>query len=107
MRQLASALTRKWQLLQETQRYLTSLEERVRERTDTLQQSLSRLRATLESSTDGIVVVDTNKNVIDYNQKFLTMWDLLADEMTPEIKFDTILNKFKKSHIFFYNFLLK
>jgi diguanylate cyclase (GGDEF)-like protein/PAS domain S-box-containing protein len=92
VRQLACALTKKWQLLQETTHYTSSLEQRVKEHTEDLQQSLSRLRATLESSTDGILVVDKNSNVIDYNKKFITMWDIS----------DKLLNKKNLSHFITY-----
>lgn len=76
VRQLACALTRKWQLLQEATRHTSTLEQRVKDRTDNLQQSMSRLRATLESSTDGIVVVDQLGNVVDYNKRFLAVWKI-------------------------------
>lgn len=41
-----------------------------------LEQSLSVLRATLESSTDGILVVDQNKRIVNYNRKFVEMWKI-------------------------------
>jgi PAS domain S-box-containing protein len=41
-----------------------------------LEQSLSVLRATLESSTDGILVVDQNRRIVNYNRKFVEMWKL-------------------------------
>ena len=47
----------------------------VRKRVETkLQRSLSLVRATLESTTDGILVVDYHGNVAGYNQKFLEHW---------------------------------
>jgi diguanylate cyclase (GGDEF)-like protein/PAS domain S-box-containing protein len=84
VRQLACALTKKWQLLQESVHYTSSLEQRVKEHTETLQQSLSRLRATLESSTDGILVIDQNNKVVDFNQKFLTLWAISEEELTQK-----------------------
>ena len=39
-----------------------------------LKRSLSLLRATLESTADGILVVDSNGKVAGYNQKFLEHW---------------------------------
>ncbi|MBP5973786.1 PAS domain S-box protein [Brasilonema sp. CT11] len=39
-------------------------------------ETLSLLRATLESTADGIIVVNQNFNVSIYNQKFLQMWSL-------------------------------
>ncbi len=41
-----------------------------------LEQSLSVLRATLESSTDGILVVYQNRRIVNYNRKFVEMWKI-------------------------------
>jgi diguanylate cyclase (GGDEF)-like protein len=54
------------------------LEERVKERTTSLQNSLSITRGTLESSVDGILVLDTGNNIIDYNNKLIDMWNIPA-----------------------------
>lgn len=51
---------------------MSALERRSQE----TERSLSLVRATLESTTDGILVVDSANKVIDYNQKFLEMWKL-------------------------------
>lgn len=40
------------------------------------QQSLSRLQATLESTADGILVVDLEGRIIDFNQQFAQVWKL-------------------------------
>ena len=53
-----------------------SLEKRVEERTAELEKSLSVLHATLESTADGLLVVDQNGRVISYNKKFVQMWRL-------------------------------
>ena len=37
-------------------------------------QSLSLLEAALESTTDGILVVDLNGRIVSYNQRFVEMW---------------------------------
>jgi PAS domain S-box-containing protein len=59
------------------------LERRVEERTSKLAESLSLLNATLESTADGILVVDLQGKIASYNAKFVEMWrlphDLLAD----------------------------
>ncbi len=39
-----------------------------------LEHSLSLIHATLESSADGFMAVDTNRNVVSYNQNYLSMW---------------------------------
>ena len=76
VRQLACALTRKWILAQDSKNYTQTLKQTIDEKTKSLQNSLSLLRSTIESSADGILVVDLNKKLIDFNTKFLTMWDI-------------------------------
>lgn len=41
-----------------------------------LEKSLSVQRATLESTTDGILVIDDRGNIADFNQKFVQMWQI-------------------------------
>jgi PAS domain S-box-containing protein len=41
-----------------------------------LKASVSLLKATLESTTDGILVVDLDQDVVAYNTQFLEMWNL-------------------------------
>lgn len=41
-----------------------------------LEKSLSLLKATLESTADGILVVDTKGKIIEYNNKFIEMWNI-------------------------------
>ncbi|MBC8097744.1 MAG: PAS domain S-box protein, partial [Akkermansiaceae bacterium] len=50
------------------------LEHRVKKRTEQLANSLSLLNATLESTADGILVVDQTGRLTNYNEKFLEMW---------------------------------
>ena len=55
-----------------------------REMRDAVQESaksLSLLRATLESTADGILVVDHSGAVVGHNQKFLDMWGIPAEVM--------------------------
>ncbi len=49
--------------------------ERKRAETD-LAQSLSLLRATLESTANGILVVDLEGRIVSFNRRFATMWRL-------------------------------
>ncbi|MBS0271850.1 MAG: EAL domain-containing protein [Proteobacteria bacterium] len=76
VRQLAAALTRKWELMREVKEHEAFLEKNIEERTTSLRQSLSVTRSTLESSTDGIVVVDTEGKIIDYNNRFVDLWKI-------------------------------
>ncbi|MCC5792619.1 MAG: EAL domain-containing protein [Legionellaceae bacterium] len=76
IRQLACALTRKWLLTKATKRHTELLQKTVQNKTENLQQSLSLLRATLESTKDAVFVVDLDDHVIDYNQLFVKMWEI-------------------------------
>lgn len=51
-----------------------SLEKRVEERTHELENSLSLVHATIESTADGILVVDRQGKTATYNKKFVAMW---------------------------------
>ncbi len=46
------------------------------------QTNVSLLQATLESIREGILVLDNGSEQINYNQKFLTLWNLSNDEGT-------------------------
>ncbi|WP_258957745.1 EAL domain-containing protein [Legionella sainthelensi] len=76
VRQLTYALTRKWELMQNIKANMNGLEKTVKDRTVMLQKSLSLTRATLESSINGIVVVNNENKVVDWNQNFIDMWSL-------------------------------
>ncbi len=63
--------------------YLVAFIEDITDRRDAQSQasrSLSLLRATLESTADGILVVDLNGKILSFNQKMADMW-----EIPPEI----------------------
>ena len=47
-----------------------------RETGQRLEKSLSLLHATLESTADGLLVVDRQGRIASYNQKFVQMWDI-------------------------------
>lgn len=90
VRQLASALTKKWQLMQEIRVHTDSLEKNVQQRTDDLRNALSLTRATLESSADGILVVNTAGKIIDHNQQLMEMWNI-PQSLIDEKDFEPIL----------------
>lgn len=83
VRQFALALTRKWQLNNEAKKNIVNLEETVRQRTIELERSLTLIRATLESTADGILVVNSDGEVVDYNKKFLDMWGVTNLTLRP------------------------
>ncbi|OCH97685.1 diguanylate cyclase [Legionella jamestowniensis] len=90
VRQLSCALTKKWELLQETRDYTQLLEKQVKERTRSLQESLSVTRGTLESSADGILVVNNKNQVIDYNKNLMKMFQITQKDILEEAS--SILN---------------
>jgi len=63
------------------------LEEEIRQREisdGTLKKTLSLLNATLESTADGIFVVDQQGTITSYNQNFVNMWNIPSDLMESE-----------------------
>ncbi|CDZ78113.1 Bacteriophytochrome cph2 [Legionella massiliensis] len=61
-----------------------------------LEKSLSLLRATLESTADGIMMVNGKGQVVDWNQKFVEMWRIPSHMLeigTESISFDYILDQ--------------
>ncbi|MBA1147710.1 EAL domain-containing protein [Ectothiorhodospiraceae bacterium WFHF3C12] len=69
-------------------RAATALEEKVRERTARLEEakaqlrdSLALVRATLEATTDGILVVDRAGRLVDYNERLLALWRLPREKL--------------------------
>ena len=61
-----------------------------------LEKSLSLLRATLESTADGIMMVNGQGAVVDWNQKFVEMWRIpsyMMESGKESISFDYILEQ--------------
>lgn len=76
VRQLACALARKWLLAKDVKNHIELLNKTVKEQTESLQHSLSLLQATIDSSSDGILALDLNRKIINYNMQFVTMWSI-------------------------------
>ncbi|KTC84856.1 EAL domain-containing protein [Legionella brunensis] len=103
VRQLACALTRKWLLAKEAKKHTESLQRIVDERTESLQQSLSLLRATIESSTDGILVVDLKGKIIDCNKQFIKTWNIPKTVLEPkseQLLLEYMIGKLRKPEEF-------
>ena len=64
------------EMLKQIQERDADLEKRVLERTNDVVKSLSLVNATLESTTDGILVTDAEGNLTSSNGKFLEMWKI-------------------------------
>ncbi|MDP1601684.1 MAG: EAL domain-containing protein [Legionella sp.] len=71
VRQLAGALTHKWLIAKDTRQHTLSLKRLVSAHTASLKESLALLRVTIESSFDGILVVDLKGKIIDFNKQFV------------------------------------
>lgn len=112
VRQLTYALTKKWQLMQDVRSHMSFLEKKVLEKTESLQHSLSLTRATLESSNNGIIVVDNEQKVVDYNSNFIDMWqipntlieaknydqiqEIMLSKLSEQTAFMRFINSFKE-----------
>src|SRR3954471_11774639 len=64
---------------QRVERDLITANRELERKTEELANSLSLLRATLESTTDGILVTDGLGNITDYNERYLKLWHLSAE----------------------------
>jgi PAS domain S-box-containing protein len=64
---------------QRAERELIDAKEALEQKTAELGHSLAMMRATLESTTDGILVTDATGAVTDFNQNYITMWRVPAE----------------------------
>lgn len=79
------------------------LERRVAEKTSDLEKSLAITQSTLESTADGILVVDTQGNIEYSNQKFLQMWGITENYLSLRntgYYLDKVLNQLKNPEEF-------
>lgn len=76
IQQVTYALTKKWKMSQEIKAHVLNLEKTIKERTRDLEKSVALIRATLESTGDGIFVVDIDGNIINNNEKFFQLWNI-------------------------------
>ena len=63
-----------------------------------LEKSLSMLKATIESTADGILVVDSNGKIAQHNQKFLEMWNIpkeVIESGSDQVVLRSILDQLK------------
>jgi diguanylate cyclase (GGDEF)-like protein/PAS domain S-box-containing protein len=69
-----------------------------KKRSDDLESSLALVKATLESTADGILVVNKNGSIVDCNQKFIAMWRIPMEIMSlgdENAAFDYVLSQVK------------
>lgn len=70
--------------------------DKIIEKNTELEKSLSLLRATLESTADGIMMVNGQGAVVDWNQKFVEMWRIpsyMLESGKESISFEYILEQ--------------
>lgn len=79
IRQLVTALTKKWELKQQVQFQIENLNALVKKRTSALQKALSLTKATLESTPEGIIAVSCRGETVVYNKEFLKIWKVSED----------------------------
>ncbi|MFC3908891.1 EAL domain-containing protein [Legionella dresdenensis] len=82
------------------------LEQRVTERTGALEKSLALTKSTLESTADGILVVDLENRLEYYNQQFIKMWNLPPGTSVPP-KLEQFKEEIRKQVTDAPNFLAK
>src|SRR5687767_6516881 len=66
---------------QRAEQELIEAKEALERRSAELAQSLSLVRATLESTADGILATDRAARVTDHNQRFVDMWGIPHEVM--------------------------
>jgi PAS domain S-box-containing protein len=66
---------------QRAEQELLSAKDALEQKSQELARSLSMMRATLESTTDGILVTDEHADVTDCNASFMKIWGFPADAM--------------------------
>lgn len=88
---------------QRTEEELIRAKEALEQKTEELAHSLSMLRATLEATTDGILVTDEHGNITDFNTKFTELWRLspaMLDQFEREALKEAICNQLKDPQAF-------
>ena len=86
---------------EQLERKVAELEEAKKD----LQETVSTLNATLESSGEGVLVLDGDGNVVNFNQRFLWVWEIASAEAIQEDLNDLIpvvVDKVKDKEEFIY-----
>jgi signal transduction histidine kinase/HAMP domain-containing protein len=98
---LADAFNKMTADLRQTTTSIDNLNREITERKraeDSLRRSLSLLNATLESTDDGILVIDRDGKVVSFNQKFLQLWHIpqsVADSNDDKILLSYVLDQLR------------
>lgn len=103
IRQLASALTKKWEQKKQIQYQIDNLQSLVNERTAAVEESMSLIKATLESTQEGIIAVSLDKKITLFNQLFLKLWGIpekFVNSNTANIVFQRLSQQVEESALF-------
>lgn len=105
VKQLALAMTQKWQRTKRSKQQMEKLYKSVTAKKDKLHHTLSILRSTLEASKEGILIVDLKRKVIDFNQSFIDIFEISQpmDEVDEQILQQSIANKIISSEDYLTN----
>ncbi len=76
VRQLVCSLAKKSSLLSELRSHKNDLEITLKNKSEKLQDSLALTRVTLDSTADGILIVDNKGSIVDFNSHFYEMWNI-------------------------------
>ena len=76
VRQFAYSMAKKWGLARELKLHLDGLQALVAERTAELAGALSLTQAAFDSTADGLLVVDLDGKPVNFNRRFVEMWNL-------------------------------
>lgn len=95
IRLLALNLTKKWILNAQAKLKEEDLQEMVTQKTKELSFSLSLTEATLESTADGIIVIDKKNKIVNFNRKFLEIWDISEEQLEQDdaLKLSNFMSK--------------
>lgn len=85
------------------------IEETLRKKKEELEAALTLSRSTIEASADGIIVLDKNKYIIEYNQKFAELWHIPPNMLSSkcERQINRIMVKQLENPSDFFNALKK
>ncbi len=86
--------------------YITRLIEEREKTQGELKHTLSLLKATLQSTADGILVVSKDDRITDFNERFVEMWDIpktALDLHNDEEAFAAVRNRLQKPRQFLPN----
>jgi len=88
---------------QRTEAELIRAKEALEQKTEELAHSLSMMRATLDATTDGILVTDEHGIITDFNTKFTELWRIsptILDTREHQVFQEAVCNQLKDPQAF-------